>query len=58
MVSTDYHYARDLIPGIAGLVVPPDDPDALAGAVNALLGDRTGHARARAGARRIGARTA
>lgn len=58
VASTDYHYARDLIPGTAGLVVPPDDPDAFAAAVNALLDDPAGHARARAGAYRISAQTA
>ena len=54
-VSTDYHYARDMLSGGAGVLVPVDDPDALGDALNGLLDDPAALAAARAAAGGLGA---
>jgi len=53
-VSTPYYYAEDLLASGAGVIVPFDDPDALAAAVNGLLDDPERLDRARRAARAIG----
>ncbi|MDQ6775400.1 MAG: glycosyltransferase [Actinomycetota bacterium] len=53
-VSTPYYYAEDLLASGAGVIVPFDDPDALAGAVNGLLDDPERLDRARRAARAVG----
>lgn len=44
----------DVVPETAGILVPPDDPAALAGAIADLLGDRDRFDRCRAGSRAAG----
>ena len=44
VVSTPYTYARELLAGDRGVLVPPSSPDALAEALVALLGDPEGRA--------------
>ncbi len=39
IVSTPYAHARELLAGDRGILVPPGSPDALAAALNRLLGD-------------------
>jgi len=56
VVSTPYLYAEDLLNTGAGVLVPFDDPGAMAGAINALLDDPDALAAARAESSRIGAR--
>jgi glycosyltransferase involved in cell wall biosynthesis len=53
-VSTPYYYAEDLLASGAGILVPFDDPDALAGAVIALLDDPERLEQARRTARAVG----
>jgi glycosyltransferase involved in cell wall biosynthesis len=53
-VSTDYHYARDLLKPDMGALVPPNDPTALARALDTLLSHPTALSRIRATNRRIG----
>ena len=53
-VSTPYYYAEDLLASGAGMLVPFDDPAALAAAVNGLLEDPQRLERARAEARAVG----
>ena len=55
VVSTPYLYAEDLLSTGAGVLVPFDDPGAMAGAINALLDDPAALAAARAESTRIGA---
>ena len=55
VVSTPYRYAEDLLRRGAGVLVPFDDPPALAAAVNGLLDDPERLARARAAATALGA---
>jgi len=55
VVSTPYFYAVDLLRSGAGVLVPFDDPAALAAAVIELLGSPAKLAAARAEARRVGA---
>jgi glycosyltransferase involved in cell wall biosynthesis len=55
VVSTPYLYAEDLLSTGAGVLVPFDDPAAMAGAVNALLDDPAALDAARAESSRIGA---
>ena len=40
VISTPYVHARELLAEDVGLLIPPDSPDAIAGAVTDLLGDR------------------
>jgi glycosyltransferase involved in cell wall biosynthesis len=56
VVSTPYYYAEDLLASGAGVLVPPDDPDALAEKVVELLDEPRALAQARAEARRVGKR--
>ncbi|HET8659870.1 MAG TPA: glycosyltransferase [Micromonosporaceae bacterium] len=56
IVSTDYHYARDLVSAEMGAVVPVEDPYAIATALNRLFGDGTLLSRARAASSRLGER--
>lgn len=56
IVSTDYHYARDIVSDEMGAVVPVDDPTAIATALNRLFGDRVALRRARAASSRFGER--
>jgi glycosyltransferase involved in cell wall biosynthesis len=58
VVSTPYYYAEDLLASGAGVLVPPDDPDALAEKVVELLDEPRALARARAEARRVGKKLA
>jgi len=53
-VSTPYYYAEDLLASGAGVIVPFDDPDALASAVNGLLDDPERLDRARRAAHAVG----
>jgi glycosyltransferase involved in cell wall biosynthesis len=53
-VSTPYFYAEDLLGTGAGVIVPFDDPPALAEAVNGLLDDPARLRRAAATARAVG----
>ena len=55
VVSTPYFYAEDLLSSGAGVLAPPDDPDALAECVVGLLDDPAALSRAAAEARRVGA---
>lgn len=55
-VSTPYFYAKDLLASGAGLLVPFDDPAALAEAVVGLLDSPERLARARTEARAVGSR--
>ncbi|MEZ0114072.1 glycosyltransferase involved in cell wall biosynthesis [Catenulispora sp. EB89] len=55
VVSTDYHYAVDMLGDGAGITVPPEDPEAFAGALRTLLGDDERLAAARRAARERGA---
>ncbi|HLL07665.1 MAG TPA: glycosyltransferase [Nocardioidaceae bacterium] len=55
VVSTPYYYAEDLLSSGAGVLVPPNDPEALAEQVVALLDDPMALDQARAEARRVGA---
>jgi glycosyltransferase involved in cell wall biosynthesis len=55
VVSTDYHYAKDMVSAEMGAVVPVDDPPAMAAALGRLLGDATVLRAARAAATRVGA---
>lgn len=55
VVSTPYLYAQDLLASGAGILVPKDDPQALAAGVLRLLDDPDALLRARAEARRVGA---
>ncbi|MEY9857970.1 glycosyltransferase involved in cell wall biosynthesis [Catenulispora sp. GAS73] len=55
VVSTAYHYAVDMLGDGAGITVPPEDPEAFAGALRTLLGDDERLAAARRAARERGA---
>jgi glycosyltransferase involved in cell wall biosynthesis len=55
IVSTDYHYAKDMVSAEMGAVVPVDDPTAIAAGLRRLLGDATVLRDARAAASRVGA---
>ncbi|MEA2294640.1 MAG: hypothetical protein QOE86_2279 [Solirubrobacteraceae bacterium] len=57
-VSTPYFYAEDLLGSGAGVLVPFDDPPALAAAVNDLLDDPARLERTRAEARAVGSELA
>jgi glycosyltransferase involved in cell wall biosynthesis len=57
-VSTPYFYAEDLLASGAGVLVPFDDPPALAAAVTRLLDDPVQLERARREARTLGAELA
>jgi glycosyltransferase involved in cell wall biosynthesis len=54
-VSTPYFYAEDLLASGAGVLVPFDDPPAIAAAVTGLLDDPVELERARTEARTVGA---
>jgi glycosyltransferase involved in cell wall biosynthesis len=58
VVSTPYFYAEDLLASGAGVLVPFDDPAALAGAVIDLLDDPAQLERTRAEARSVGSELA
>jgi glycosyltransferase involved in cell wall biosynthesis len=53
-VSTDYHYAKDLLAGGAGALVEPDDIAGFGEALRAMLADPARLGAARAAARQIG----
>ncbi len=55
VVSTPYLYAEDLLSSGAGILVPFDDPGAMAAAISSLLDDPAALAAARAESTRIGA---
>jgi len=55
VVSTSYFYAEDMLASGAGITVPPEDPDAYAAALHALLSDPERMRRAREAARTQGA---
>ena len=55
VVSTAYHYAVDMLGDGAGITVPPEDAEAFAGALRALLGDEARMAAARQAAAGRGA---
>ena len=55
VVSTPYLYAVDLLSSGAGVLVPFDDPGAMAAAISSLLDDPAALAAARAESTRIGA---
>ena len=48
IVSTDYHYAKDMVSDDMGAVVPVNDPGAISDALAGLFGDRRALAEARA----------
>jgi glycosyltransferase involved in cell wall biosynthesis len=54
IVSTDYHYAKDMVSADMGAVVPVDDSDAIATALCRLLRDDRVLRRARAASARLG----
>jgi glycosyltransferase involved in cell wall biosynthesis len=56
IVSTDYHYAKDMVSPEMGAVVPVDNAAAIADGLSRLLGDATVLRRARAAAARVGER--
>ena len=55
VVSTEYHYAVDMLGDGAGITVPPEDPEAFAEALRTLLGDDARLAAAGEAARERGA---
>ncbi|GAA1964948.1 glycosyltransferase [Catenulispora subtropica] len=55
-VSTDYHYARDMLADGAGITVPPGDDDAFTSALRTMLTEPGRLAAATAAARRTGDR--
>jgi glycosyltransferase involved in cell wall biosynthesis len=55
VVSTDYHYARDMLAGGAGELVDPDDVPGFGDALRTMLGDPARLAGARQAARQLGA---
>lgn len=54
IVSTDFHYARDMVTAEMGALVPVHDAPAMTAAVTDLLDDRTMLRRARAASARVG----
>jgi glycosyltransferase involved in cell wall biosynthesis len=58
VVSTAYQYAQELLASGAGLLVPCDDPAALAASLDQLLSDRSAREHSNAVARQVGAELA